>query len=771
MTKDSDGELEALGLLPRWEPFPLIDARLLSHLALLLGMGHDAFGGDTIRDLPKEWFPWYPHQSAKAADSVGHLDREYLEASKDVFCEQWKDVKVAASRGKLPPLIDATASAAVSGLNYLAAYDPARARSDLPAAARESRDALAALRCNTTPFLLTVLLADKYRTIRAENYPLLLFLSRHRMHTDNRTAWEALGAAPLLCVGEKGRKLPGQGSEPDLDVLSLLQNAQKVRPSRPDKLPACAALLMVVRELAKSLLQDSRLLASAPYRKLLWESVDAVAWYAIIRGLFAEIHPECPHLPVSLRPPAERFLWLLAEYGYVVLGVERDLRVHEHFRRAMQHEVLLYHSRTEYRDHIFHAIDTFLCGFVLLKTTHSPFRSLLATRSRSQKKEILRNWFLAALFHDFGYAMELVSLTFRVASQFPVCCAEALVSGLNREWESQITELNCAVREEQSLISEIGQKRTDHGVFSYLHLRSELQRLDTIATIKNDLSGPPSNWSSEHCRKYATSLNAILKHNLVREPVSVRQEPLTALLVLCDEIQEWHRPRYNTWDLVRKSVAAIHEHQLLDTSVRRVSEAVFFVDCKWKKGNVVFAATRPRIIVRYADQNLHRFDPLSRVLQKIYNLQRLMDFDGANMLLEIEIRRLPREPRTIDAGEQAMDLEQISELDILRDFSLLREVGVSPELFVRQSSPEDGRRCVLLERRDVDVIRLDLALLGQTPARHSPLVSVPPWEFEKRLLDFKREFCRRNGVVCSLFNDDEEWPEQQIAAARGFAWM
>jgi hypothetical protein len=727
-------------------------------------MGRDVGGGDALRDLPKAWFPWYPRQPDEAADSVGDLDREYLEAPKEVFAGQWKGANDAASRNDLPRMIETIGSAAVSGLNYLAAYDPARGHSDPPGAARESRDALAALRFNTTPFLLTRLLLKKHGRVREDFFPLLLFLSRHRMHIDSRTVWEALGTAPQLRI--PGASGDGSDTGPDLDVLSLLREVQKARVCRPDKLPACAALLIIARELAESLLQNPRLLESAPYRKLLWESIDAVVWYTTVRGLFAELYPQCAHLPVAFRPPAEKYLWLIAEYGYVVLGVERDLRIHEHFRRAVQHEVLLYHSRTEYRDHLFHAIDTFLSGFVFLRAARSPIRALLARRSALRQQKMLRDWFLAALCHDFGYAMELVPLTFRVASQFPVSSAEKLVSDLNEKWESQITELNRAVREEQGLVSEIGQKRTDHGVFSYLHLRNELLRLDPVATSKADFSGPPADWSSEHCRKYAAALVAILKHNLVREPVDVRKEPLSALLVLCDEIQEWHRPRYNAWELAQRSLAAIHERRLQDAAVRRVSEAVFFEGCEWKNGNIIFTASRPRIVLRYSDQNLNRFDPMARLLQKIYNLERLAGFEGANMLLDIEIRRLPQEPRSFKAGKRVLLLEPVSELDIFRDFSLLREVGVSAELFTRRPSPEEDVRCVRFDGRDVDVVRLDLALLGQPAARKSPLVGVPPWEFEKRLLEFKREYCRRNSVICSLFNDDEEWPEQQIIATR-----
>ena len=41
----------------------------------------------------------------------------------------------------------------------------------------------------------------------------------------------------------------------------------------------------------------------------------------------------------------------------------------------------------------------------------------------------------------------------------------------------------------------------------------------------------------------AHALTAILRHNLTAQNVDIRREPLTLLLMLCDHLQEWGRPR------------------------------------------------------------------------------------------------------------------------------------------------------------------------------------------------------------------------------------
>ncbi len=49
----------------------------------------------------------------------------------------------------------------------------------------------------------------------------------------------------------------------------------------------------------------------------------------------------------------------------------------------------------------------------------------------------------------------------------------------------------------------------------------------------------------------ASGLTAILRHNLPEQEIDIGREPLTLLLMLCDHLQEWGRPRVGTSPLSR----------------------------------------------------------------------------------------------------------------------------------------------------------------------------------------------------------------------------
>ena len=752
----------ALGLVPRSSSFSVSEARLLSHLALLCGLldGDEPILLMQGADLLKSWFPWYARLRGDSERDV-LFDLFFLADRRNEFVTVREEFIKMGNQGVAENTIEGLASRANSALDMLLRNATSRASGEEGGASEDT----STLRRNATPYLLWTLLQRQYAQQRKETFPLLRYLSRYRMHNKFKTVWESEMMDP---------NVGADGDGDDESILTLLKLVRDTRAPSPERLPVCAALALVIRELAAALLEDTSLLDSPPYRKLLWQNLDAVVWYVITRGLAEELKLDFAHLPVPPIPSPEKYLWLIAEFGYVVLGVDRDLRIYEHFRRAAQHEVLLYHSRTEYRDHLFHAVETFLVGYALLRGNRSPVESIFSANGNSPgDTETLREWFLAALFHDFGYVMELVPLVTEIAQQFPIDGIREMVPELKNQWDDKITELNRIVKEQQGLKSEIGKKRTDHGVFSYLHLRSELLRLDPLARKELSLSGPPSKWKSKHCKRHAKALSAILKHNLSREPVNVRKEPLSALLILCDELQEWRRPRYNMWELTQSAMASIHNRELGNATIRRVCETVIFENCSCNDGRIDFPSKDFKIILRYADQNLNRFDPVIRLLYKVYNLERIEALKTIGVVLEIQMRRLRRKPRRINSQQGRLEDEQarledegVSELDILRDFCLLHEVGVGYELFTRRPAMMASERCIRSETPDnsppLDVIRLDMRAFDKKPRSESPLVPIPPWEFEQQWFNFKREFCQRKDLDYAFVGDDEEWGEQQI---------
>jgi hypothetical protein len=80
---------------------------------------------------------------------------------------------------------------------------------------------------------------------------------------------------------------------------------------------------------------------------------------------------------------------------------------------------------------------------------------------------------------------------------------------------------------------------TDHGVVAWLHLQRALE----------DIGYAPES--------LAPALTAILRHNLPDQIVDVKQEPITMLLMLCDHIQEWGRPRIGPDPIAQTIVEAL----------------------------------------------------------------------------------------------------------------------------------------------------------------------------------------------------------------------
>jgi hypothetical protein len=737
------------------------EARLISHFAIVLESGRIA-AGFAEQDWPGTLAPtyaWHNKEEYFGRKTTRILSKDELaKIEVDRVTKLWsllRENEIAGLR-----TIQAVASQA---LHFVASdattlfHGPGL----LPA---ETARIHSTLRYNTAPQLL-LSLRKTHPKLWERVLPLLLFLSRHRMPKDSRTVWEATDKAPEL-----SKKDPAGGGAPsaaaDLDIVALLELVSQARPLAPESLLAPSVLLGIASELAEALLNDEHrhLLESGLYRKVLWQSLDAVVWHETIRGLYANVMPEYAFLPVDIPPGPDKYLWLIAEYGYVVLGIDRDLRVHAHFRRAEHHEALLYHAATDYRDHLFHAIHTFLLGVGLLEAEGSPlpFSAVFgATLDDAARKKRLRDWFLAALFHDFGHVIEMIPAVLRIAEDFATDGVDRIVGALETQWEQAVAELHRQLQGEWPLASRLDDKRPDHGVFSYLHLRTELRRLDPVARDAGGAAGPPANSPSEHCRQHADALVAVLKHSLLREPIAVDEAPLAALLVLCDEIQEWQRPCYNVWELAQNSFAFLSYPHDQEIGPRRVCEAVLVKGCSMAGRHLQFTSPNPTVILRYGDQNRNLFEPLTRLLHKVYNLERIHGLNRVPLVLEIWIPRLPRRPPGVSATER-----WIGELDILRDFCLLKEIGIGPRLYtVTGTAAEPGKKCSCYEARHLtrvyDAVSLNLRMFLDDP-RSEPLVKKPPWEFEEKLLTFKREYCRVNHLECTIFNEDEDWPERQI---------
>ncbi len=259
------------------------------------------------------------------------------------------------------------------------------------------------------------------------------------------------------------------------------------------------------------------------------------------RPPFADVPPE----PEDSLTAAQ--LYIMSEYAYREIGVHRELQIFERLLRQLKAELNLYSSSAIYRDHLYHVLDVCLLGELLLRSlltkekSSGPgnrFQIFGATLEISGFENILRNWYIAALCHDIGYTVEKTEKFIQPVKGFRSSIlkefSEELDKGITAGKEKILDAFLRIIDDGDHLIKEqlirklIDEKLpVDHGAAAWLELRKWIK--DTEIS-KNEIDLTPA-------------LTAILRHNLAGQEIKISDEPLSFLLMLCDHLQEWGRPR------------------------------------------------------------------------------------------------------------------------------------------------------------------------------------------------------------------------------------
>ncbi|HDZ22172.1 MAG TPA: hypothetical protein ENH80_15355 [Phycisphaerae bacterium] len=533
------------------------------------------------------------------------------------------------------------------------------------------------------------------------------------------------------------RSAPGR-NDWELTKDSLNSLMAYVAAIEPDLSPATVVpgQMLLITQLLAAKLADSCLLDSRSYRLRLWRALDNVTLRELLRPKHQELFSGDP---VPMGDSAESLLldvWLVAEYGYEVLGVDRQLRVYEHFETAMRREMLLYFGKDGYRDHLRHSLNTFLLGHALMANGARIWR-------QSRDQSLMRQWLIAALYHDLGYIMDLFPMMFDLGQGFDSRNVTGIIESLRAQWHDQLTTLNRDAIAECHLQSDLG-TRCDHGLFSYVHLRNALLQIDWGLAPKED---DVTHEHSESCELYRQALDAILVHNMHREPIFTTRQPLSALLAVCDEIQDWLRPRYHGRDLAVAGVSMVHGWGLDGALIDRQTTDSVTVD---KQGGVT------RVVVTMADQNRHRFEPVCRLLGAIHNWERIHEIAKTALCVEFRLHRLSSN------GDSSTDA--ISEIEILREFCLATgNAWVSPDVHTlhKNAAIAADQRCTYYQQTidrtcSMDVIVVNFLKFPDDPRRRDPLVRRPAWDIELAFREFKTDYCNKHGLPL-LTEGDALW--------------
>jgi len=461
-------------------------------------------------------------------------------------------------------------------------------------------------------------------------------------------------------------------------------------------------------------------------------------------------------------------LYAIDRFAHVEIRVDDRLHIRKYLGKGFVSEIKRHMKQEFYRDHLIHVIDVFLLGLLFLKTSiqwnEGEEHSLLTyiskfccdrTPNEDQKilfpeEHWLKNWTVAALYHDLGYQVDTPNEmrdssadSFRFFS-LPRPTSIKWLDLFDSDSSSKYDKLKKMAKkfsessEHCSWLPQISDENMkDHGVISALRVAQLLTYMDC--------EGQSNNGEAKFAmlNEYLKSLHAIAHHNLFSRAVQFETHPLSCLLRLCDELQEWCRRRVNIEKIVKHLYLQIEENQIESIegheNLKSLSANILF-SCSKKDGLVEVSTkligNQPdfKFWLDYMDPVQAQYDAVTTFLSKAYNFQHVkLTNPKKNAAMQWNVfLNFPRPKEYLG----------LSEHDI---YGLLRErVRVLPEMWqynYDQLHYPAGLVWLNDERPDTD--RIAIIVDGRTIESRIGWQTCNPDILRKRLLKLKRKILAR----------------------------
>ena len=240
--------------------------------------------------------------------------------------------------------------------------------------------------------------------------------------------------------------------------------------------------------------------------------------------------------------------YVIGIYGHVVLEIPDQLELVRHLQQTLRGEAALHTLKTRYRDHFFHTIEVCLIGFALLKSKrhgrqfaeeiidwckkgHGKVKAFGKRHDYVPKSapDLMSQWWVASLIHDTAYSIDALNSTVDLLSFFSddestrVFCGK--VRQAIREMSSSQVQLNEEILPE--MLEDNTISKGDHGLIAATHIKA------TLANRGTGIAG-----------EFAPAIRASAFHNSKFPQIDAGSDPVAALLVLCDTIQDWGRSQH-----------------------------------------------------------------------------------------------------------------------------------------------------------------------------------------------------------------------------------
>jgi hypothetical protein len=438
----------------------------------------------------------------------------------------------------------------------------------------------------------------------------------------------------------------------------------------------------------------------------------------------------------------EGLVWMVSEYGHNCLQIDPRLDIASHLLHAARTEPPLHAMQAYYRDHFFHAIEVCFLGHLLLISQDRHGRSLwehVAEQFRSMRRsgkwqvsgangsqegastleDVLRQWYVASLFHDVGYTIQILSAVQRMLEfyQHPHAM-EQFRQHLTAALETLSSDLLASDMAPLLELTHEDKPGADHGVIAAAHLKELLGRLG-----KDSYPG-----------SYYPAIRAIGMHNNHRAKVSFQADPLAFLLVICDTVQEWNRPhlRHATAPAMLLSrLLAFNEEQEQTTgpleavsiNLRRVRKPAPHCNFKMEDSKVL------KLSLYYGQDIQTDAGVFNLWIDSSCNLQRL-SLDRFPLNIEIEFQtpyfhRAGHDPES--QMRRLRDAVDETHMNFLRDWLPSSAEGTNATKAIRYQSVTGSNGT------DYDVLTLDLRCLADRK-----VIKADVSKFRACLRDWKR---------------------------------
>jgi hypothetical protein len=279
-------------------------------------------------------------------------------------------------------------------------------------------------------------------------------------------------------------------------------------------------------------------------------------------------------------------LLLIDRFAVHQCGLEEQLSIAKQLRRAYVVDAVLHFSKQWYRDHVYHVFDVFTFGLLLIDSklpseqksaaaSWMPVPDWIWPKRRERRlgdwmaeciwpdhdpeeagKLLIRNWVLASLFHDVGYALEALGAVAPMLDRLRSGPVESYQEVINKALGDASKQYMKALEEWLEPPSVLGIASEDwvklqrksvinHGVTSFCHM------IDLLSDIEGQRSYLTTSASGEISQgsvlaEYTPALKAIYVHHQNDKPIDLESDPLSFLLALVDELQDWGRPNVDS---------------------------------------------------------------------------------------------------------------------------------------------------------------------------------------------------------------------------------